>query len=394
VSILPSLRSIPRKVVKESTTGSTVSQKKRLSLTIEVTKVEFDTDSLEVRISGPNREESEHVRMGAHHTITLEVGRQFRLEKNCWDQIFLDRLEVATHPEREAEVMAVVMASTGIAHICLVTEYLTLTRAKIDVNIPKKRGVGSSHHHSKAVTKFYEAIYQALLRHADFTTIKCVLLASPGFVKDDFYQYLLAESIRREDRPFIENKHKFILCRASSGHRHALEEVFQDPTVMAQLADTKMAKEVDILSKFMRMMDTNPDQAQYGYLHVFMANEQGAVDSLLVTDELFRSSDIATRKQYVNLVEQVRENGGKVYIFSSLHVSGTQLQKVSGVAAILRFPMPELADINMVDDNLEGENSIYDTTLEENGKIHAAIEMSDEDMITQRIEEDVRDMGL
>jgi protein pelota len=381
-------------VVKESTTGSTVSQKKRLSLTIEVTKVEFDTDSLEVRISGPNREESEHVRMGAHHTITLEVGRQFRLEKNCWDQIFLDRLEVATHPEREAEVMAVVMASTGIAHICLVTEYLTLTRAKIDVNIPKKRGVGSSHHHSKAVTKFYEAIYQALLRHADFTTIKCVLLASPGFVKDDFYQYLLAESIRREDRPFIENKHKFILCRASSGHRHALEEVFQDPTVMAQLADTKMAKEVDILSKFMRMMDTNPDQAQYGYLHVFMANEQGAVDSLLVTDELFRSSDIATRKQYVNLVEQVRENGGKVYIFSSLHVSGTQLQKVSGVAAILRFPMPELADINMVDDNLEGENSIYDTTLEENGKIHAAIEMSDEDMITQRIEEDVRDMGL
>lgn len=394
MSILPSLRSIPRKVVKESATGSTVSQKRRLSLTIEVTKVEFDTDSLEVRISGPNREESEHVRMGAHHTITLEVGRQFRLEKNCWDQIFLDRLEVATHPEREAEVMAVVMASTGIAHICLVTEYLTLTRAKIDVNIPKKRGGGSSHHHSKAVTKFYEAIYQALLRHADFTTIKCVLLASPGFVKDDFYQYLLAESIRREDRPFIENKHKFILCRASSGHRHALEEVFQDPTVMAQLADTKMAKEVDILSKFMRMMDTNPDQAQYGYLHVFMANEQGAVDSLLVTDELFRSSDIATRKQYVNLVEQVRENGGKVYIFSSLHVSGTQLQKVSGVAAILRFPMPELADINMVDDNLEGENSIYDTTLEENGKIHAAIEMSDEDMITQRIEEDVRDMGL
>lgn len=394
MSILPSLRSIPRKVVKESATGSTVSQKRRLSLTIEVTKVEFDTDSLEVRISGPNREESEHVRMGAHHTITLEVGRQFRLEKNCWDQIFLDRLEVATHPEREAEVMAVVMASTGIAHICLVTEYLTLTRAKIDVNIPKKRGVGSSHHHSKAVTKFYEAIYQALLRHADFTTIKCVLLASPGFVKDDFYQYLLAESILREDRPFIENKHKFILCRASSGHRHALEEVFQDPTVMAQLADTKMAKEVDILSKFMRMMDTNPDQAQYGYLHVFMANEQGAVDSLLVTDELFRSSDIATRKQYVNLVEQVRENGGKVYIFSSLHVSGTQLQKVSGVAAILRFPMPELADINMVDDNLEGENSIYDTTLEENGKIHAAIEMSDEDMITQRIEEDVRDMGL
>jgi protein pelota len=382
-------------VVKESSTGSTVSQKKRLFLTIEVTKVEFDTDSLEVRISGPNREESEHVRMGAHHTITLEVGRQFRLEKSCWDQIFLDRLDVATHPEREAEIMAVVMASTGLAHICLVTEYLTLTRAKIDVNIPKKRGGGSSHHHSKAVTKFYEAVYQALLRHTDFTTIKCVLLASPGFVKDDFYQYLLAESVRREDRPFIENKQKFILCRASSGHRHALEEVFQDPTVIAQLADTKMAKEVEILNKFMRMMDTNPDQAQYGYLHVFMANEQGAVDSLLVTDELFRSSDIATRKQYVHLVEKVRENGGKVYIFSSLHVSGSQLQKVSGVAAILRFPMPELAELDMVEDTAEGQKLLHDTSLDdEDEKVKGDIEWSDEDVITQRIEEDVRDMGL
>ena len=356
-----------------------------MSLTIEVTKVEFDTDSLEVRVSGPNREESDFVRMGAHHTITLEIGRQFRLEKACWDQIFLERLDMASHPEREAEVIAVVMASTGLAHVCLVTEYLTITRAKIDMNIPKKRGGAASSNHSKAVTKFYEAVYQALLRHADFTKLKCVLLASPGFVKEDFYQYILAESVRREDSPFIENKHKFILCRASSGHKHAIEELFQDPTVMAQMANTRMAKEVEILNKFMRMIDTNPDQAQYGYTHVLKANEQGAVDSLLVTDELFRSSDITTRKKYVSLVEQVRDNGGKVYIFSSLHVSGTQLQQVSGVAAILRFPMPDLADLEVV----ELKEELMHSSDDVNGAVS-----SDEGSITQRVEDDVRGMGL
>ena len=35
-----------------------------------------------------------------------------------------------------------------------------------------------------------------------------------------------------------------------------------------------------------------------------------------------RSQDIAQRKRYVNLVDSVRENGGDVRIFSSLHVSG------------------------------------------------------------------------
>jgi stalled ribosome rescue protein Dom34 len=35
-----------------------------------------------------------------------------------------------------------------------------------------------------------------------------------------------------------------------------------------------------------------------------------------------RNVDVATRQKYVNLVESVKEYGGTVHIFSSLHVSG------------------------------------------------------------------------
>ncbi|EJK43730.1 hypothetical protein THAOC_37797 [Thalassiosira oceanica] len=76
-----------RKVTKESSTGSVTSSKVRMNLTIEVTKLEFFQDSLEVRISGPNVAESQHVRMGAFHTLTLELDRQFSIEKDCWDQV-------------------------------------------------------------------------------------------------------------------------------------------------------------------------------------------------------------------------------------------------------------------------------------------------------------------
>mmetsp|Transcript_21657 Transcript_21657/g.40826 ORF Transcript_21657/g.40826 Transcript_21657/m.40826 type:complete len:391 (-) Transcript_21657:389-1561(-) len=326
-----------RKVSKESSTGSVTSSKVRMNLTIEITKLEFFKDSLEVRISGPNSAESAHVRMGAFHTLTLELDRQFSIEKECWDRVFLDRIEEACNPEREAEVACVVM-SGGLCHVCLVTGSVTVTKARIETNIPKKRTGSSSH--SKSIAKFYDAVYRAILTHVPFDKVKVCLVGSPGFQKDDFFKFLLAESVRREDRVFIENKGKFVLCHASSGHKHAIEEFFLDPNIMSRVTETKLSKEIEVLNKFMRLLDTHPEKAYYGYFHVQKANEELAIDSLLISDELFRSPDILTRKKYVELVESVRERGGTVCVFSTMHVSGQQLQQVSGVAAILRYPLP------------------------------------------------------
>jgi protein pelota len=253
-----------RKVVKESNTGSTSSSKKRMLLTIDVRAVDFDVDVLQVRLSGTVRSENDNVRMGAYHTLTLELNQNFSIEKECWDQILLDRLDEATHPDRQAELAAVVM-QPGLAHVCLVTGALTITKARIEVSIPKKR-TGSSQH-QKSTTKFYEQVYQAVLRHIDFSKVKCVVLGSPGFVKDDFFQYIQQESVRRDDRSIIENKSKFVLCKASSGHKHALEDVFSDPAILAQMTETKVAREVEALNRFMRMMAVDPDKAYYGYNH-------------------------------------------------------------------------------------------------------------------------------
>ena len=367
-----------RKVVKESNTGSTTSSKKRINLTIDVQKVDFDPDSLEVRISGRVQSENVFVRMGAHHTLTLELNQNFSVEKQCWDQIYLDLLQEASNPEGQAEVAAVVMHQ-GLAHVCLVTGALTVTKARIDINIPKKRT--GSDKNSKAIIKFYEAVYQAVLRHVDFAKVKVVLVGSPGYVKDDFFQYLLQQAVRRDDRVLIENKAKFVLCKASNGHKYALEELFSDPAIMSRMQDTKVAKEVDVLNKFMRMMDTDPDRAYYGFAHISKAHEQLAIDSLLVTDELFRSSNVKTRRSYVDLVESVRANGGQVYIFSSMHVSGQQLQQVSGVAAILRYPIPGLDDLD--EEPEEHEPDLVDYSDDE-----------DEYDPLARANEDLADMGL
>lgn len=157
--------------------------------------------------------------------------------------------------------------------------------------------------------------------------------------------------------------------------------MMSDPGILSRMQDTKVAKETEVLNRFMRTMESDPDRAYYGYDHVASAHEQLAIDSLMVTDELFRSADLKTRRKYVKLVESVRENGGQVHIFSSMHVSGQQLQQVSGVAALLRFPLPDLAELEEQAARLQQEAAVDE-------------EIPEPDDPEARLREDVEDMGL
>ena len=53
------------------------------------------------------------------------------------------------------------------------------------------------------------------------------------------------------------------------------------------------------------------------------------------------------RKSLAQLKEEVEAGGGEVVIFSGMHTSGDQLNKLTGMAAILRFPLPDLEDAEL-----------------------------------------------
>ncbi|GKB26302.1 protein PELOTA 1 [Tanacetum coccineum] len=175
---------------------------------------------------------------------------------------------------------------------------------------------------------------------------------------DQFLRHLMLEAERRDLRNIIENKSRIILVHSTSGYKHSLREVLDAPTVMNLIKDTKAAQEVRALDEFFAMLRNflastlhlikllqivirlivncaDQHRACYGPKHVEVANERMAVETLLITDELFRSADIATRQRYVNLVNGVKKSGGTTYVFSSMHVSGEQLAQMTGVAATL-----------------------------------------------------------
>lgn len=113
----------------------------------------------------------------------------------------------------------------------------------------------------------------------------------------------------------LENKGKFMLVHSSSGFKHSLKgkipldlknqinqilsqttpfpvpssaEVLQDPAVVAKMSDTKAAGEVKALEQFYTTLQCEPAKAFYGKKHVLKAADAQAIETLLISDNLFR----------------------------------------------------------------------------------------------------------
>jgi protein pelota len=355
-----------RKVTKEAaSTSSVISSTVRTNLTVRVVRTDFDSAAGQLHVSGRVCEENPHVSIGMHHTLDLELNRQFTLEKggeDGWDSVALEMLREATDIKKKAEVYAVVLQE-GLANICVVTDYQTLVRQTVETSIPRKRMGHGADSHDRGLDKFYETVMTTLLRTMDVPTLLAegksppLLLAGPGFVAQGLQKHILAYATRVGDKGLLTYaRNSILVAHASSGHLHALAEVLKSPPVLAKLSDTKYARETQLMEKFMELLREDDGRAWYGPKEVERAVEKGAVGRgggvLLISNKLFRSQDVQTRKRWVSLVDKVRqEEGGEVRVLSSAHESGKRLEGLGDIGAILTFPLPDLDEDEDVAEN-------------------------------------------
>ncbi|KAF2006302.1 hypothetical protein P154DRAFT_482073 [Amniculicola lignicola CBS 123094] len=349
-----------RRVSKVSDSGTVASQRITLELTISVTSCDFDIGSGQLHVAGRVASENEHVKLGSHHTLDLELNRKFTLEKmgvegsdkgGGWDSVALQQLREACDTDRRAELWAVVLGE-GIANICLITEHQTILRQRVEVPVPKKRKGYSTH--DKGIEKFFSITLATLLRQMEPSTSNSqpektipLLLASPGWAATAFLQYIKAEATRTSNKALLARVPSILVAHSSTAHVHSLSEVLSSATIMAKLSETKYARETALIDRFNTLLRLDDGRAWYGPKQVESAVQGGAVGRgggvLMISDSLFRAQDVKERRRWVGLVDQVRETeGGEVRVLSSLHESGKRLEALGNVAAILTFPLPDL----------------------------------------------------
>jgi protein pelota len=188
-----------------------------------------------LHISGPVVEENQHVKMGAYHTLDIEVHRDLSIQKENWDSVALERVEESCVPGRGAEVGAVVCGE-GTAAFCLLSQHMTVIRQRIEVPIPRKSSSSSAH--DKGLEKFYQAVYAGFLRHIPYasTSMRAIVIASPGWVRDAVFDYIIKEATRTGNKALLTSRNKFIKVHITSPHVHSLVEVLKSPEVSTAAA--------------------------------------------------------------------------------------------------------------------------------------------------------------
>jgi protein pelota len=341
-----------RKVTESNELGSTTSKRVQTTLTIKVTDLHFDPKASTLQVKGRTISENQYVPRGSFHTLDLELQRKFALEKaDGWDSVARDMLREAIASSSQAQTYVIMMVP-GDAKIFRVTDNRTVHEQTIQQNMPGKRS-GSSED-ERATTRFHNNLLNSILtvQGIESPTSKIepkpLLLASPGFAAQNFYDFMKKYAAQQSYKPIFTLIGKTVVTHASSASASALAEVLKSKAVTSQMTDARFARESQLLDKFYESIRKDDGRAWYGPKEVEYCVEKDAVTAgggaLLISNKLFRSSDVKERKRWVACVDKVKKGGGEVRVLSDVHESGKRLEALGGVAVMLTYPIYEIEE--------------------------------------------------
>ena len=282
-------------------------EKKPVRLGIRVEGVAFHPYANRLRISGVIQH---GVDEGSHHTINLDAGSELSVIKT-WRQVDLDRIERAMKASTSGAVH-ILAVEEGEAELYRIRQF----GPEIVTTVVQGSGKGSD---PGGRANLFERV-AALVGEITGS----VVIAGPGFVKDEVAKYL------REKIPDL--KDRCITVETKRSGRGAVTEALGKGVLEKITGDLQLKREAELLDTFLGRMGRGEPVA-YGKAEVEEAVSAGAAEQVLVIDDMVRNRDIA------DLLEWAERTRSKVTVFSSLFDPGTQLLALGGIAAILRYRM-------------------------------------------------------
>lgn len=291
-------------------------KKRRVTLSIRVEGVEFHKHANRLRLLGTILRGPD---IGKHHSFSLEFGSALAITKN-WRPDHLDRIREAVRASRRPRVLLVALDDVS-AEFALVRQYGLdeigmISRAKVGKRYAVEREADER--------KFFHKLAAAMNDIISRESVRAAIVAGPGFTKDAFVEFL------REKYPELIPKVK--IDNISSGGRVGLYEIVRRGLVERVSRENRVSFETSLVEQLM-MEIAKGGPATYGEAEVKRAASLGAVERLLVADELLRRN----RAGVEGVLEQARRTRGKVIIVSTEHDAGKQLRALGGIAALLRF---------------------------------------------------------
>ena len=159
--------------------------KKTFFLGIKVENVKFHIFTGKLRIMGSIVSGPEDlIPLGSHHTLEVKLNNSLRISKFHWSKWIIKRLKSAVKSSKKLSAIVLVLED-DVAELGLIRQFGVEYYGPIIGNISGKRVIDKNR--QKTVDEFYKTVANALLK---FNDVQSIVIAGPGFVKNDFYKFL------------------------------------------------------------------------------------------------------------------------------------------------------------------------------------------------------------
>jgi protein pelota len=296
--------------------------RKKMFVKIKIDKVDFQKQTNALRLLGTILECSNpEVSHGQHHTITLEPGDRFELQKE-FKKWHVERLKDAEESAKRPKIL-LCAADYGDATIAVVREF----GVEILTDISKTLSGKEDEFYEKHREEFIEELGKVLEQTAKNQNISKIVIGGIGFFTENFKKVI-------DDFPLL--KKNALLVKISHSDKTGINEMIKRGVVDQVVKNNRISEETKIIEEFFKRIATD-GLATYGFSEVEKAVGYGAADTLLVSDSLINEyKEKGKFDRLDNLMVAAEKNGAKIMIISTEHDAGERFERI-GIGCLLRF---------------------------------------------------------
>lgn len=300
--------SLTKRISESSDKLRSDKEKITVRIGIEVEKTEFHRFANRLRITGRI---IAGVEDSGYHTLNIYQGKELSIVKK-WKDEQLERIRYAEEASKKPEI-AILTIEEGEAIAGLLRQWGVEEVSDI------RRSYGKE---SSERTEFFSEIL-SFIKSLDF---KYLVIAGPGFTKEDFNKFL------KEKAPEIADK--ILTVDTSCIGTRGFIEVLKRGVLKKIAGEVRVAQEAEYMDVLLENISKGK-KAVYGIEEVKKAYEYGAINILLVSDEFLRNERL--KWDIDSFLRDVENSRGKVVIMSTEFEPGKRLHALGGIAALLRF---------------------------------------------------------
>ena len=306
---------------KDDMERSGKSERITITIVIRVEKGEFKLENDTYRINGTIVEGPEDlVSIGTHHTISVEKETVLTIIKNRWSDYEVGRLKEAEKSSLRPKLLIAVI-DEGDAAVGLVRE------SKIEY-FDLAKNIGGKYDtkgRQDRKAEFYSELSQLLDSVSKRENLSAIIVAGAGFEKENFLKYLAEKNKDLSRRCVVEN--------IGSHGRAGISEVMKRAETKKIEEEVGSARDIRLMHQLLGEIGKESGLASYGLKDVENAAQSGAVELLLINDDLF----MGKRNKVDEIMQSVKSSRGAVHIVNSESEAGKQLTSLGGIAGILRY---------------------------------------------------------